>query len=313
MELAIINWRENQQVMGMFTTLVQIDVRLTAMLESVEQFEFFGNMDRWNTPVLIEDSRSDRTWYGQITHISYNQRANYVELNLRMRCEDPKLKEYKRLNEKYPHTCHLCGTGLFFQELLKANTKITGEMLATLWKREEVEFYCCGCYRPIGKIRRINENLMPWYFSQEYEQNPHPPVTSTLNLISTPNPGYFWAHVRDGMMRPGQLLQRAPSGDGLQPAEPSVYELYGEIQPNHELGIVGRVNLEGQVQPERNDTVDAMAHALDHLAIFGQDIQIGASVQADEIIYDKIKKNKIRRFITKCVKKVIFWTRFWIF
>ena len=266
MKLAILKVIENQRTVGMFATIIQIEVRLTAVLESVEQFQYFGNIDRFNNPVTIEDLRSDRSWYGQITNINYNQRENHVELELRMICEDPKQKEYKWLNEKYPHTCHKCGRGLFFQELLKANKNMTGEHLATLWKREEVEFYCCSCYRKVGRHTRIVEQIAPWYFAQEYEQNPHP----TIPIISTPRQSYFWAYLSENI-RPGDLLQRIEA--------PTPYELYGEIRANHELGILERI--------PRNDAVDAMAHA------------------ADLIIYDKT--NKIRRFIKKCVKKVIFW------
>ena len=290
MELAILNYVEHQRAVGMFTQIVQIEMKLTAMLESVDQFKYFGNMNHFNRPVLIEDSRSDRSWYGQITHISYTQMENYVQLRLIMICEDPKQKEYKRLDEKYPHGCHKCGKILFFKELLKANKELTGEALATLWKREEVEFYCCSCYR--GRERFQTESEQISSFFHEYEQNPHPNPLNHI-AISTPRQSYFWANVRD-RLRPGDLLQRADDG-GLEP--------------------IGFVN--GFTYGERNDGVYALAHSYELHGQMRVNHELGILErrprQADKIIHDKIKNKKIRRFITKCVKKVIFWTKFWIF
>ena len=285
MELAILKCVEHQRAVGMFSQIVQIEVRLTAMLESVDQFRYLGNMDRWNSPITIEDIRSDRSWYGQITHISYTKMENYVQLRLRMICEDPKQKEYKRLDEKYPHGCYKCGKILFFKELLKANKELTGEALATLWKREEVEFYCCSCYR--GRERFQTESEQISSFFHEYEQNPHPNPLNHI-AISTPRPSYYWAHVQEGM-RQGQPLQQG--NNGLEP--------------------IGFVN--GFTYGERNDGVDALAHAYELHGQMRVNHELGILErrprQADKIIHDKIKKNKIRRFITKCVKKVLFWTK----
>lgn len=282
MELAILRYEENQRNVGMFATISQIEVRLTAMLEDANQFEYFGNIDRWNTPVLIEDMRSDRHWYGKITNLSYSQREGYVEITLRMICEDPKMKEYRRLNEKYPHNCHKCGKILFFEELLKANSKITGDVIATLWKREEVEFYCCACYRTVATLKRLGANIEPWFFTQECEQNPHP----TVPIMSTPQEAYFWqniVHARvNGLISPGQPLQQGPAGL--------------EVYRGRTSDIMTDIMNDMDHIREGGDALDAVAHA------FGI---ITDARQADEIIYDKT--NKIRRLITKCVKKVMFW------
>ncbi len=52
-----------------------------------------------------------------------------------------------KIDEKYLHICFNCKRELRFVEMCAANTNKDKDRLRKLWKLEEIEFYCCSCYK----------------------------------------------------------------------------------------------------------------------------------------------------------------------
>ncbi len=58
-----------------------------------------------------------------------------------------------RIDEKYPHICFNCKRELRFEEMCAVNTNKDKDHLKKLWKLEEIEFYCCSCFKNANSIR----------------------------------------------------------------------------------------------------------------------------------------------------------------